>query len=199
VRTRARESAAERPGLRLLAAPPLGILALAQESAGHADRFLGIPLWIWELANLALFLGLLFILVARPLARAFRSRQLAVEERAREARRQRDEAVRLESEIRERMARLDREISEIRSRGESEGEVEKRALVERGAEESARVRRQAQEEIERRLADAKDELRRTAADLTASAAVRILAGEITDEDRRRLLDEGVERLGRGAR
>ena len=191
--------AGEGSGLRPLSAFPILFLAVAEEGAEHAQRFLGIPLWIWQLANLALFLGVLLYFVARPLAKAFRDRQIAVEERLAEARRQREEASRLETEIRDRMARLERELIDVRSRGESEGEAEKRALIERGAEESERVRREAQEEIARRLAEAKEELRRTAAELTATAAKDLLRREITEEDRRRLLDESVERLGSSSR
>lgn len=174
--------------------PPL-LMALAEGEAGHAERFLGLPLWIWQLANLLLFLGVLFYFLARPLAAAFRRRQVEVEQRLTEARGRRLEAARLEAEIRERMDRLGRELSEIRVRGSEEGEREKRALFERAEQESERVRREAEAEIGRRLTEAKEELRRTAADLTSAAARQILSAQITDADRRRLLEESVGRLG----
>ena len=182
-------------GARPLPVLSVPFLALAQEEAEHAERFLGLPLWLWQLANLALFLGVLLYFVARPLAKAFRDRQIAVEERLKEARRQREESARLEADIRDRMSRLEQEVAEVRARGETDGEAERRALIERGSQESERVRREAGEEIARRLTDAKEELRRTAADLTASAATDLLRREISDEDRRRLLEESVERLG----
>jgi len=54
--------------------------------------------------------------------------------------------------------------------------------------------REAQEEIERRLAEAKAQLRRTAAELTARKAEEILGREITQDDRRRMVEESVENL-----
>jgi F0F1-type ATP synthase membrane subunit b/b' len=93
------------------------------------------------------------------------------------------------------MARLDQEIAEIGARALAEGEAERLALSEKADREVERVRREADEEIGRRLAAAKQELRRTAAELTTGAARELLAAQITDEDRRRLLDEGVSRLG----
>jgi len=84
----------------------LSSVALLAATAEHeAETFLGLPLWIWQLANLAAFLAVLGYLVARPLAQAFRRRQEAVEERIQQAKNRREEAARLESQIHERMAR----------------------------------------------------------------------------------------------
>lgn len=179
-------------GERLLAAIPLSLLA--QQAEEHASTFLGLPLWLWQVANLIGFLAVLLYFVARPLAAMFRSRQLAVEERLREAKALRAEAARLGAEVHERMARLDQEIAEVRARGLAEGEAERSALSEKADREVERVRREAEEEIGRRLAAAKQDLRRVAADLTSGAAREMLAAQITDEDRRRLLEEGVSRL-----
>lgn len=179
-------------GGRLFAVMPLSLLA--QEAEEHASKFLGLPLWLWQLANLVAFLGVLLYFVARPLAAMFRNRQLAVEERLREAKELRAEAARLGAEVHERMARLDQEIAEVRARGLAEGETERVALSEKADREVERVRREAEEEIGRRLAAAKQDLRRVAADLTSATAGEMLASQITDDDRRRLLEEGVTRL-----
>jgi F-type H+-transporting ATPase subunit b len=182
---------------RLPAVFPLALLA--QEAEEHASRFLGLPLWIWQLANLVLFLGVLLYFVARPLAAMFRQRQLDVEKRLTEAKALREEAAQLGAQVKERLSRLDQEIEEIRSRGRADGETERAALTERADREVERVRKEAEEEIGRRLASAKQELRKTAADLTASVAHDMLSAQITDDDRRRLLDESVARLGKEGR
>jgi F-type H+-transporting ATPase subunit b len=166
------------------------LLTAAEEAAG----FLGLPMWIWQLANLAAFLGVLGYFVARPLAQAFRRRQDAVEERIRQARQRREEAARLESQIHERMAQLDRELADIHARGLAEGEAARASLIEKADEEVERVRREVEGEIGRRLAFAREELRRAAADLTAAAAMERLSAEVTEEDRRRLLEEALESL-----
>jgi F0F1-type ATP synthase membrane subunit b/b' len=175
---------------------PLSLLAAQAEE--HASTFLGLPLWLWQLVNLAAFLAVLLYFVARPLAAMFRNRQLAVEERLREAKALRAEAARLGEEVHARMARLDDEIAEIRARGVAEGETERASLSEVADREVERVRREAEEEIGRRLASARLELRKVAADLTTGAAQEMLAAQITDEDRRRLLEEGVARLAEDA-
>jgi F-type H+-transporting ATPase subunit b len=160
----------------------------------EAAAFLGLPLWIWQVANLALFFALLAYFVARPLAQAFRKRQEEVAARGREAERLRGEAARLGAEIRERLSKLDFELSDVLARGAAEGEAERAALVARANGEAERVKKESIEEIERRLAAAHEALRQAAADLVASSAREIVAREITEDDRRRLLEEGVARL-----
>lgn len=174
-------------------------LARSASEGEHAGAGpLGVPMWIWQLVNLVGFFALLIYFVARPMTAMFRKRQLEVEERAKEARERREHAARLETEIHERMARLDRDLAEIKARGAAEGESARAELLARADQESERIRRDAEAEIERRLAAAKDELRRTAADLTASAARELVAGQITPEDRRRLLDESIGKVTDGA-
>lgn len=167
-----------------------------QAAAEHSSAGpLGLPMWIWQVVNLVGFFALLLYFVARPITEMFRKKQVEVEERVKAAREQRAEAARLETEIHERMARLDVDIAEIRARGAAEGEAARAELTARAEQDSERVRRDVAEEIERRLALAKDELRRTAAELTGESARQIVSTQITDEDRHRLLDDSVDRVG----
>ena len=172
---------------------PLPVFLLA-EPAESAEGFLGVPMWIWQIANLVAFLGVLVYFVARPLTQAFRARQQAVEDRILQGRKQREEAARLETEIHERMAQLDRDLAEVRARGLAEGEEARAGLISKADEEAEKVRREAEEEIGRRLAFAKEELRRAASDLTAAGALERLSSEITEADRGRLLAEAVSSL-----
>ena len=169
------------------------ILLLSAEGEPAAGP-LGIPNVIWQVVNLIGFLAALFYFVARPMTRLFRQRQLDIERRLQEAQERRAEAARLESEIHERMARLDRDVAEILARGVAEGETARVDLIGRADQDAENVRRQAEEEIGRRLEAARQELRRVAAELTAAAARELVAAQMTDEDRRRLLTESIAHL-----
>ncbi len=169
-------------------------LLFSAEEGEHAAGFLGIPTVIWQIANLVLFLGVLVYFIARPMSAAFRKRQDEIEERRRQAEKQRAEVDRLSADIRERTTKIEREIEEIRKQSIVEGEQARAELAARADEEAARAGKEAQEEIARRLAEAKAELRRTAAALTAEKAEEILGQAITPEDRRRMVDESVENL-----
>jgi F-type H+-transporting ATPase subunit b len=172
--------------------------SVARQAAGEHSPAgpLGVPMWVWQLVNLVGFFALLLYFVARPITEMFRRKQVEIEERARESRERRAAAARLETEIHERMARLDVELAEVRARGAAEGEAARAELLARAEQDSERVRKDVTEEIERRLVLAKEELRRTASELTASTARELVSGQITGDDRRRLLEESVEMVQR---
>ena len=88
---------------------PAMLLLSSEEGEHAAEKFLGIPMTVWQLINLVLFIAVLWYLVARPLSNAFRKRQDEIEERRRQAEKQRDDAQRLTAEIRERTARIERD------------------------------------------------------------------------------------------
>ena len=177
-----------------LARIPIAILLFLQEEGHAPEKFLGIPLTVWQLVNLVLFMAVLIYFVAKPMSAAFRARQLEVEKRATDAEHRRAEVDRLAREIEDRTARLEREIEEIRKQGIRDGESAKDELVARADAEVERTRKEAQEEIARRLAEAKAELRQSAAALTAERASEMLTREINADDQRRLIDDGVSRL-----
>lgn len=180
-------------------AAAVGAARLVSEEGHGAEKFLGLPMWIWQILNLGLFFVVLFYFVAKPLGQAFRNRQLEIERRRLEAEKQRASVEALARDIRERTAKVEREIEEIRKQGRADGEEARKSLAARAEEEAVRIRKDAEEEIERRVVAARDELRRTAADVAGKTAAEILSREITAADRERLLDDGVSRLRGGAR
>jgi len=174
----------------LLASAP----AWAAEEEEAAQKFLGLPVEIWKLVNLLLILGLLVYLLGKPFNTHFRKRREELDDAIDRAGAERDKALSLASEMTARLASLEKEIAEIRARGAAEGENEKRAQIDAATRDAEMLRRNAADEIERRLAAAKKDLARAAADLAADRARDVIAGAITDEDRRRLLDESVHNV-----
>jgi F0F1-type ATP synthase membrane subunit b/b' len=169
-------------------------LLLVSEEGHEAEKFLGLPIWIWQLLNLVLFLGVLLYLGGKPLAETFRKRQADIEQRRQEAEKHRAAVDRLALDIRSRTAKVESEIEEVRKQGRVDGEEARKALAARAGEEAERIRKEAIDEIERRVAAARGDLRQAAADLTAASAAEILTREITPADRERLLSDSVARL-----
>ncbi|HET7452056.1 MAG TPA: ATP synthase F0 subunit B [Thermoanaerobaculia bacterium] len=174
----------------LLASAP----AWAAEEAEAPQKFLGLPVDLWKLANLLLILGLLVYFLGKPFNTHFRKRREDLDDAIDRAAAERDRALALAAEMTARLAALEKEIAEIRARGAQDGENEKRAQLEAAAREAELLRRNAADEIERRLAAAKTDLARAAADLAADRARDVLAGAVTEEDRRRLFDESVRNV-----
>jgi len=177
-----------------LAAAP----AWAAEEEEVAQKFLGLPVEIWKLANLVLILGVLVYFLGRPFSQHFRKRRGDLDEAIDRAAAEREKAVALAAEMTARLASLEKEIAEIRRRGAEEGEREKRAQIAAAAREAETLRRNAAAEIDHRLAAAKADLAQAAAALAADRARDVIASSITDDDRRRLLEESVRGVA-GAR
>ncbi|MGH9442624.1 MAG: hypothetical protein ACRD16_10160 [Thermoanaerobaculia bacterium] len=171
-------------------------LRAAEEGAAAAEKFLGLPVEIWKTANLLLFLGFLVYFLGKPFNQFFRKRREDLDQLLDKARTDREQALVLAAQMRERLSKLEVEISEIRQRGATEGEAEKAAQIAAAEKEAESLRRSAAEEIERRLASAKQELARVASSLAAARAKEILSQTMTDEDRKRLLDDSVQKISR---
>ena len=176
----------------VLAAAP----AWAAEEEEVARTFLGLPVELWKALNLLLILGLLVYFLGRPFRTHFRKRREDLDNELDRAAAERAKAIALAAEMTARLASLEKEIAEIRQRGSVEGEHEKRAQIETAVREAENLRRHAAEEIERSLGAAKKDLARAAADLASMRARDVIAAAITDDDRRRLLDESVQNLSR---
>lgn len=174
----------------VLAAAP----AWAAEEEEVAHKFLGLPVELWKLANLLLILGFLVYFLGRPFSQHFRKRRGDLDEALDRATAEREKAVAIAAEMTERLASLERQIAEIRRRGAEEGEREKRAQIEAAAKEAETLRRNAAAEIDHRLAAAKADLARAAAALASDRAREVIASSITDDDRRRLLEESVRNV-----
>ncbi len=168
----------------------------AAEEAAAPEKFLGLPVELWKTVNLLLFLGMLVYFLGKPFNRYFRKRREDLDALLDKAKTDREQALTLAAEMRTRLSKLESEIAEIRARGAVDGEAEKAAQLAAAEKEAENLLRNTAEEIDRRLAAAKQELARAASDLAASRAKEILAGSITDEDRKRLLDDSVQKISR---
>jgi F-type H+-transporting ATPase subunit b len=168
----------------------------AAEEAAAPEKFLGLPVELWKTVNLLLFLGLLVYFLGKPFNQYFRKRREDLDALLDKAKTDREQALTLAAEMRARLSKLESEIVEIRQRGAVDGETEKAAQLAAAEKEAENLRRSTSEEIDRRLAAAKQELARAASTLAASRAKEILARSITDEDRKRLLDDSVQKISR---
>lgn len=157
-------------------------------------NFFGIPesaLPVLFAANLTLFLWLLARFVGRPIVSFLDARQAGIADELEQARAKLAEASALRDEVQKRLAEVEREVVEMRERAERDGEAEAAEIATQTETDRERFLRRVEEEIGRRTAEARDHLSRDTAELTAKLTKELLRGEITGDDRRRLLDESV--------
>lgn len=174
-----------------LAVSLLGKLA---EEGGEARAWLGVPFWIWQAANLVLFVGLLVYLLKKPAREFFAKRRAEVDEKLRRAEESRRRAEQLAKDVGQKLASIEAELAKIREAAREDAEVETAALKEQALAESQRLVARANAEITNRLALARAELTAYAGDLAVEIAAEVLKKTVTPEDHDRLVNEGVAAL-----
>lgn len=163
---------------------------LVDEGVKHA----GVPDYIWLSLNLTLFLYILHRFIGRPMAAFLETRREGIAEELQNARRQLEEADRLQAEVSKRLADLENEVAEMKERAAADGEAEVAAIAEQTTIEEERFLRRVDQEISRREAETRERLAQDTADLTAQLARDLLAREMTDEDRRQVFERSLEAM-----
>ena len=170
--------------------------AAGEQEGAHGElKFLGLPFWIWKLANMLLFLGLLVWFLRGPIATAFASRTAAIRAAADEARDRRLKADQMAKDIQARLAQLENEVKAIHERAQQEGDRQKRELIAAAEAEAQKILQSARNEVENRLKHARHELTEYAGQLASERAEAILRDKITDADQKKLFEESLREVG----
>lgn len=156
---------------------------------GKSKLFL--PNYVWLSLNLTLFLFVLERYVGRPMAQFLDSRRDGIAEELENARKQLAEAEEMRAAVVRRLDDVEGEIAQLKERAEADGAAEAAQIAEQAANDEARFLRRAEEEISRREAETRVQLAEDAAALTGQLARELLEKEMTDADRRRVLERSL--------
>ena len=157
-------------------------------------KHVGIPDYFWLSLNLTVFLYILQRFVGRPMGAFLETRREGIAEELQNARRQLEEADRLQAEASKRLADVEGEVAELKERAAADGDAEAGRISEQAKIDEERFLRRVDEEISRREAETRAQLARDTAALTAQLARDLLDREITEEDRRRVLDRSIDAM-----
>ena len=160
----------------------------------EGPKFLGLPSWIWNLANMIAFLAFLGWAIGGPVKRALASRSEQIKRESEEARERRAKADQMAADIQKRLAQLEEEVRTIRERAQIDGERQKRELIAAAEAEAQKILQSARSEVENRLKHARHELTEYAGQLTSERAEQLLREKITDSDRKRLFRESLSEV-----
>ena len=166
------------------------ILAEHAASAG----FLGIPTLVWQVANLATFLGLLVYFLRKPVAQFFGNRREEVAKSIAKAEEERRKAESLAGELAKRLAEIEAEMKNLKEGARRDAEAEHAALLKETEAEAARVVARASTDVENRVRAARAELTAYAGDLAVDLAKDLLAKGVTPDDEARLAKAGIADL-----
>lgn len=160
----------------------------------EGPKFLGLPAWIWKLANMILFIGLLAWLLGGPAKRFFAERNGQIRSAADEAKARRAKADQLASDIQARLAQIEADVRAIHERAQAEGERQQRELIAAAEAEAQRILATARAEVDSRLKHARHELTEYAGELAAQRAEQIVRETITESDQKKIFDESVREV-----
>jgi F-type H+-transporting ATPase subunit b len=161
------------------------------------DNFFGLPEVVIQTlfaANLTLFLWLLARFAGRPMGSFLDTRRQGIGDQLEQAKTKLAEAEQLRDEVKERLGKVEQEVAQLVGRADREGEAQAQQISEQAAREQQRFVKRIDDEIARRQVEARQMLAQEAADLTARLTRELLERELTEPDRRRLLDASLAAL-----
>jgi F-type H+-transporting ATPase subunit b len=177
-------------GLAVCLASPLGAWA-AEGAEGKSELLLNLG----KLFNLGVVVAVLVWVGRKPLANFFVGRSQAIHDQLEEAQRARRDAEARLAEIESSMSSLDDELRKIREQAEQESQQEYQRVVALAEQDAANIVERARREIDGMTRAATMELKEHAASLSVQLAKDKIQTEITDEDRSRLFDRFVAKVG----
>lgn len=170
------------------------IALLLAGGGGEPHTFLGLPYPFWQALNLLGFIALLVWLLRKPLVQFFENRRAQVADSLKKAEADRDRAQAIAKEVGARLERIEAEIEAMRRNALEQARAEEAEIEARAAEESARIAARTVAELDARVRTARNELTAYAADLAVELARELVAKNVTPDDEKRLVAEGVQNL-----
>jgi F-type H+-transporting ATPase subunit b len=152
---------------------------------------------IAKVVNFALLTGGLVYLLRRPFGTYLSRRGDQIRHDLTTAARTTEEAKAQVAAIDAKLTQLPREIEHLRERGREEIAAEEARIRREADAEQQRLIDHARREIELQLRTAKRDLVTHAADLAVQVARAKIAGQMTAEDQRRLVDRYIEQVRQG--
>ena len=177
--------------LLLFSLPALASGGGEEHSAG------GIPIYVWELINFAILVGVLVYFGRRPIQQMFSTRRATIARDIETASELLEQAEARNSEWQRRFADLERDLEDIRATARQRAEEERTRILAEASEAAERIQRDAVASVEQELRNAQSQLREEAASLATDLAAGLLREQIGDSDRDRLVDEFISRVEAG--
>lgn len=161
---------------------------------GAPETYFGIPAWILKTINLIGFVGLLWWLLAGPIGRAFHDRRAAIQRDLAEAAERRAKVDSLALDIQARLQQVETDVAAVLARAKEEGERQRQEMIAAAEAEAQKILAQARAEVEARTKSARLQLAEYARELAVERAGALLHQSITEKDRVRLFNEGVQQI-----
>lgn len=171
----------------------LARVALA-EGGHHEDH--GVPWGMvgWQIANFAIFAGVLVYFLRSKITGYFGLRQSEFAEARQRAEQAQAAAEQEHKLIREKMTRLEATSSETIQQAQKEAAELQQNILQEAKAAAARIEEEARKSIQYELERAKEELRQELLKAALEAAHKVVKQNIVDQDQKRLQGEFVNKV-----
>lgn len=169
-------------------------LLFLEEGQETTHGFLGLPGLVWQLLNLGLFLGLLWYFLRKPAADFFGKRRSGVAAALAKADEDRRRAEQLSAELKARLATIETELANLKEAAKRDAAAEHAALLEKSQSDADQILARTRADLDNRVRAARAELTAFAGDLSVDLARELLQKNVTADDEKRLLEEGIAHL-----
>lgn len=171
----------------LVAAAP----ALAAGGGGEGEG----SAFFYSALNLAILLAVLVYFARKPIKVFFAERRNRIQQDLQSAADLHREAEERYAEWQRRLVDLDRELEGIRDTARQRAEAERDHILADARAAAERIERDAAAAIDQEVRRSQQLLREEAADLATELAAGLLRDQVSEDDRSRLLDEFIARIG----
>ena len=159
---------------------------------GLADLGINLPVLVAQIVNVAILLGLLYLVAYRPVMRMLDERSRRIKESVTQAESIKEQAAHAEEEVKKQLEAAGREGQERITRAVQAGEEVKQKAQEEARQAAEALITRARHEIQRERDEAIDEVRKEVADLTILAAGKVIDRSLDKKAHRQLIDKVLE-------
>lgn len=156
---------------------------------GLTDLGINLPILVAQIVNVAILLGLLYLVAYKPIMRMLDERSRRIKESMAQADAIKEQAARAEEEIKKQLEAASREGQERIAQAVQVGEEVKQKAQQEARREAETLITRARTEIQRERDEAVDELRKEFADLTILAAGKVIDRSLDKKAHRQLIDK----------
>ena len=156
---------------------------------GLADLGINLPVLLAQVVNVAILLGLLYLVAYKPIMRMLDERSRRIKESMEQADSIKEQAAHAEEEVKKQLEAASREGQERIAQAVRIGEEAKQKAQQEARQGAEALIARARTEIKRERDEAIDELRKEVADITILAAGKVIDRSLDKKAHRQLIDK----------
>ncbi len=152
----------------------------------------------WKLFNFFLFAGILFFVLRKPIKDYWQTRAHAIQFEMDEAGKLARDAQAQYDQLRQRVSRLESEAQGLIRSLEQEGDAEKKRIMEEADKAAARLKSDGERIMAQEVRRARESLKAQAVQLAVETAEKMIRDNFNDADQKRLSEQYLTNLEKGA-